>query len=158
VQGWQVHAFSTYFLVLRRINMNDGTGDDNLQKNEIASEAANFCLDMCHDIVRSPSWRMLSRGRSFYPNLVTVEIACGLDAVMQGSRVAFEEKREEDLKLLLRNADNAVEFLCWAQDRVPEDAIVGYGGLGYGGLQVMEQRLDVTGHALSGMSKLVCNV
>ena len=104
-------------------------------------------------------FRMFSRGRSFYPNLVTVEIACGLDAVrMQGSRVAFEQKREEDLKLLLRNADNAVEFLCWAQDRVPEDAIVGYGGLGYGGLQVMEQRLDVTGHALSGMSKLVCNV
>ena len=32
--------------------------------------------------------------------------------------------------------------------------IVGSGGLGYGGIQVFEQRLDVTGHAISALVKL----
>jgi len=34
------------------------------------------------------------------------------------------------------------------------NCIVGNGGLGYGGIQVFEQRLDVTGHAISALVKL----
>ena len=52
------------------------------------------------------------------------------------------------------HARNAVYFLEWSQDQVADDCVVGKGGLGYGGIQVLEQRLDVTGHAISALMKL----
>jgi hypothetical protein len=39
------------------------------------------------------------------------------------------------------------------QNQVPLNDF-GCGGLGFGGIQVMEQRLDVTGHAVSALAKL----
>ena len=57
-------------------------------------------------------------------------------------------------RLLKMHATNAVYFLEWVQAQVPESCTVGKGGLGYGGLQVFEQRLDVTGHAVSALVKL----
>mmetsp|Transcript_5188 Transcript_5188/g.9982 ORF Transcript_5188/g.9982 Transcript_5188/m.9982 type:complete len:556 (-) Transcript_5188:48-1715(-) len=185
---WQVQAFGRLSLILRRLAFEDGNGgkalspptDGNADLTAtattaeiISDEAADYCLDMCKDIVRSPSWRMISCGKSFYPNLSTVEIACGLDALVQGGIVAaqrchhhgesensengdIENRESEDCLLLFtRHIDHAIDFLTWSQDRVPSDSKVGYGGLGYGGLQVMEQRLDITGHALSALSKLV---
>mmetsp|Transcript_605 Transcript_605/g.848 ORF Transcript_605/g.848 Transcript_605/m.848 type:complete len:196 (+) Transcript_605:2-589(+) len=150
--------------------------NDNNDGITINDDAADYCLDMCNDIIQSPSWKMLSRGKSFYPNLSTIEIACGLDALVQGTRVAvaiiqqqhhvsssssslssssLDNKNEYTRLMFMRNIDNAIEFLQWSQDRIPKDSKVGYGGLGYGGFVVMEQRLDVTGHALSAISKLL---
>ena len=182
---WQVQAFGRLSLVLRRLAFEDSNSgktlsppaDGNVEQATtaeiISDEAADYCLDMCKDIVRSPAWRTISRGKSFYPNLSTVEIACGLDALVQGGILAaqrchhngenengdngsIENSESEDYLLLFaRHIDHAIDFLSWSQDRVPSDSKVGYGGLGYGGLQVMEQRLDITGHALSALSKLV---
>ena len=179
---WQVQAFSRLFLVLQQkqqqyYDENNNNNDDEI----IMNDAADYCLDMCNDIIRSPSWKMLSRGKSFYPNLSTIEIACGLDPLVQGTRVAVavavavtkihhnqhdvssssstlpssENKNDYTRLLFMRNIDNAIDFLQWSQDRIPKDSKVGYGGLGYGGFVVMEQRLDVTGHALSAISKLL---
>lgn len=106
---------------------------------------------------------------AFYPALKTVEIACGFDAVVQGARLIaycqnarstnnhFEDvmgnsHEDEDLwQLLMHRMDHAVHFLQWSLDRIPPDASMSRGGLGYGGMQVTEQRLDVTGHALSAL-------
>jgi hypothetical protein len=101
----------------------------------------------------------VSRGRSFYPNLSTVEIACGLDALGMGARVLLLSEGEDGgdlpISLVARHIDAALDFLVWAQDRVSADAVVGYGGLGHGGYCVTEQRLDVTGHALGAVANLV---
>jgi hypothetical protein len=103
-------------------------------------------------IIESHSWKMLCRGRSFYPNLNSVEIGCGLDALALGMRVVA---RGDDKELLSRYANHAIQYLRHVQDQVRPDAPVGYGGLGYGGIQVLEQRLDVTGHAMSALVKLL---
>ncbi|OEU09207.1 hypothetical protein FRACYDRAFT_248541 [Fragilariopsis cylindrus CCMP1102] len=181
---WQVQAFSRLFLVLQQKQQQYYGNDKNDKNNDddvIMNDAADYCLDMCNDIIRSPSWKMLSRGKSFYPNLSTIEIACGLDALVQGTHVAAavavavtkihhnqhdvssssstspssENNNDSTRLLFMRNIDNAIDFLQWSQDRIPKDSKVGYGGLGYGGFVVMEQRLDVTGHALSAISKLL---
>ena len=77
--------------------------------------------------------------------------------IAEGIRIAREYEDSADLaKLFTMHATNALYFLKWAQDQVSDDCTVGKGGLGYGGVQVMEQRLDVTGHALSALSKLRC--
>mmetsp|Transcript_5041 Transcript_5041/g.10599 ORF Transcript_5041/g.10599 Transcript_5041/m.10599 type:complete len:105 (-) Transcript_5041:114-428(-) len=91
-------------------------------------------------------------GRGFYPNLQTLEIACGLDAVVQGIDVAYRAGRELEGRMLRAHAKNALAFLKFAQDQVPADS-AGAGGLGYGGVQVFEQRLDVTGHAVAALTK-----
>jgi hypothetical protein len=159
---WQVSAFARFVYVLNPHHDDDATKYEH-SAWMTRSSAISYVRDLCRDIVASPSWRMLARGRSFYPNLATVEIACGLDAIVQGSRVLVTSplvedeysKNAEDL-LLFRNAiDNGVEYIHWSLDRVPNDAVVGYGGLGFGGTQVMEQRLDVTGHALAALAKMV---
>jgi hypothetical protein len=182
---WQVQAFSRLFFVLQQKQQQYYGNDENNNNNDdeiIMNDAADYCLDMCNDIIRSPSWKMLSRGKSFYPNLSTIEIACGFDALVQGTRVAVavavavtkihhnqhdvsssssstlpssENNNDYTRLLFMRNIDNAIDFLQWSQDRIPKDSKVGYGGLGYGGFVVMEQRLDVTGHALSAISKLL---
>lgn len=128
---WQIQAFARFYCHC------DSPGNAVYQ----------YVVDMCNDIVASKSWKYeLARGRSLYPNLQTVEIACGLDALVDGIQIASEADRP----LLVRQAHNAVEFLEWSLDLVPEGV---KGGLGYGGTQVMEQRLDVTGHAISALTK-----
>jgi hypothetical protein len=150
---WQVSAFARFVDVLH---------NDHAKKEEaLLKTASGYVLELCRDIIASPSWKMLERGRSFYPNLATVEIACGLDAIVQGVRVAslrnsHQQGRDDAAEeLLSRNANNAIEFINWSLDRVPKEAVVGNGGLGFGGIQVMEQRLDVTGHALAALAKIV---
>lgn len=142
---WQILAFAKYHDVLN----NDQTKREGVKK---------YIMDMCQEICTSRSWKhQLFRGQSFYVNLETVEIACGLDAIAEGIRIAREYEDSADLaKLFTMHATNALYFLKWAQDQVSDDCTVGKGGLGYGGVQVMEQRLDVTGHALSALSKLRC--
>jgi len=144
---WQIQAFARLFHALN----NEGK---DLDSKTQAAVVANYVLELCRNIVTSQSWRMLSRGRSFYPNLQTVEIACGLDAVIEGVRVALTLARDEDVRLLWSPLSHAVDFLSFVQDQVPSDAATGFGGLGYGGIQVLEQRLDVTGHATSALIKV----
>jgi hypothetical protein len=113
---------------------------------------------MCEDIIQSKSWKYeLARGQSFYPNLDTIEIACGLDALADGMRVA-RATADARLEAFERQAKNAVSFLQWAQEQVPPNVAVGRGGLGYGGVTVLEQRLDVTGHAISALTKLASHI
>jgi hypothetical protein len=144
---WQVQAFARLFDALR----------EQTSTKQKATCVAKYVLELCRDIVNSKSWKYeLARGSSFYPNLETVEIACGLDALVDGIRVALvvEEDDKEQATLFWTRATNAVNFLQWAQDQVPPESTVGRGGLGYGGIQVLEQRLDVTGHAISAVTKL----
>eukprot|EP00977_Amphora_coffeiformis_P017328 scaffold5547_cov163-Amphora_coffeaeformis.AAC.8 len=151
---WQIQAFARLsdVLFLRRT-------------------VADYVLTLCQGICESRAWKYeLARGRSFYPNLSTLEIACGLDALVDGLTVATavmegeqeqnqtrQQQQQQELRLeqLHRNVQHAVVFLEWSLARVPQDAGVGRGGLGYGGVQVFEQRLDVTGHAVSALIKLV---
>jgi hypothetical protein len=137
---WQVQAFSRLF---------DALPHDQYEQSRVAE----YVLELCQDIVKSRSWKELAKGPSFYPNLDTVEIACGLDAVAEGINIAL--KIGYETILLFKHADNAVCFLKAVQDKVPPEAKVGSGGLGYGGIKILEQRLDVTGHAVGALTKLV---
>ena len=142
---WQIQAYAKFFDIL------DRTG-----RSEQARLLATHILCMCQDIINSKAWKYeLSRGRSFYSNLNTVEIVCGLDALADGIRIAFAIGDTQMAALLQRNARNAICFIQWMQDQVPLDSPAGYGGLGYGGVRVLEQRLDVTGHAISALTKLL---
>ena len=140
---WQAQAFSLLF----KAQLASGNQPE-------AAKVAPYILTLCEDVISSKSWKYeLARGRSFYPNLSTVEISCGLDALADGINVA-RITEDERLELLEKHASNAVEFLQWIQDQVPVDVTIGLGGLGYGGVVVLEQRLDVTGHAISALTKL----
>lgn len=148
---WQVQAFARYYDVLVQKERYNVVDDPMLSRR-----VADSCLEMCQDIVNSKAWKYeLARGSSFYPNLGTIEISCGLDALADGIRVALSTKdTEPQAAVLLHHAKNAVNFLHWAQDQVPADAPVGRGGLGHGGINVLAQRLDVSGHAVSALTKL----
>ena len=140
---WQVQTFSILFDALY-VSGNQSK----------AAMVATYVLSLCQGVIDSKSWKYeLARGRSFYPNLDTVEIACGLDALADGIHVA-RRITDSRLEVFERQAKNAVYFLQWAQQQVPAEVSVGRGGLGYGGVSVLEQRLDVTGHAISALTKL----
>ena len=139
---WQVMAFSAFYDCLNN-------------QLEDQTKVAQYVLGMCQEICQSTAWKyQLSRGQSFYVNLETVEIACGLDALAEGIRIARLVGDAELTALFERNVRNGVDFLAWMQSHVPVGCAVGSGGLGYGGINVLEQRLDVTGHAISAMVKL----
>jgi len=142
---WQIQAYAKFFDTL------DRTG-----RSEHARLLATHILCMCQDVINSKAWKYeLSRGCSFYTNLNTVEIVCGLDALADGIRIALAIDDGQMAALLQRNARNAICFIQWMQDQVPFNSPAGYGGLGYGGVRVLEQRLDVTGHAISALTKLL---
>eukprot|EP00536_Pseudo-nitzschia_multiseries_P008633 jgi/Psemu1/287932/fgenesh1_pg.222_\ len=177
---WQVQAFGRLALALPLalpLDLREDTGSATatataatptaaaaagITPSELATAASDYCADLCEDIASSHAWRMLSRGTPFYPNLSTVEIACGLDALVRGGLVeaarssgnSNDDSNDDDndndssIDRLARCIDRGIDFVAWSQDRVPAAATVGYGGLGHGGLVVTEQRLDVTGHAL----------
>ena len=143
---FQVVSFSRFYDVLER-----------QKRSDQATFVAHHVLQMCRDIVNSRAWKELKQGQKFYPNLNTVEIVCGLDALAEGIRVATAIDDGDTAALLNRNAMNAVYFVEWSQSQVSKCSPRGYGGLGFGGVQVLEQRLDITGHALSALVKL-CRV
>ena len=150
---WQIQAFARFFHACQD---DDDDDDNNKNNDETATKAANYVVTLSRDIMNSKAWKYeLARGRSFYPNLQTLEIACGLDALVDAMTVAMATQQDNDLLLLIsRQVQNAVDFLHWSLERIPVDAPMGRGGLGYGGVHVMEQRLDVTGHAMSALTKL----
>eukprot|EP00526_Cylindrotheca_closterium_P000490 CAMPEP_0113650034 /NCGR_PEP_ID=MMETSP0017_2-20120614/26612_1 /TAXON_ID=2856 /ORGANISM="Cylindrotheca closterium" /LENGTH=373 /DNA_ID=CAMNT_0000562497 /DNA_START=292 /DNA_END=1411 /DNA_ORIENTATION=+ /assembly_acc=CAM_ASM_000147 len=140
---WQAQAFAKYY---------DAISDSSSAHKDAVSK---YVLDLCHGICQSKSWKyQLARGSSFYVNLETIEIGCGLDALVEGMRIAQALQDDHTVTKFRIQASNAARFVAWVQDQVPQDSLVGHGGLGYGGIQVLEQRLDVTGHGLSAMNKL----
>jgi hypothetical protein len=75
----------------------------------------------------------------------------------EGPASAEEEESEDENGVANVQLDaetlQAVDFLEWSQNQVPLDGF-GRGGLGFGGVLVLEQQLDVTGHAISALTKL----
>jgi len=170
---WQIQAFARFFRALIIIDDNHADNDETKHGNDhdtvlLRQNIQTYIVPMCCDIVHSKSWKYeLARGRPFYPNLQTIEIACGLDALVDGMQVVMtmtdsddddnnnNEQQQQQLALFWKHADHALDFLEWSLDQAPTDTtIIGSGGLGYGGVQVLEQRWDVTGHAISALTKL----
>mmetsp|Transcript_24604 Transcript_24604/g.37906 ORF Transcript_24604/g.37906 Transcript_24604/m.37906 type:complete len:235 (-) Transcript_24604:97-801(-) len=189
---WQIQAFCRFHKALGTIET--PTTSPTTTTTSFSSSSSSFppllrqnvkqyCIDLCYGIVTSTSWKYeLSRGRMFYPNLNTVEIACGLDALADGIQLVIMKEDDDDnddddhYRVFLKHAQNAIDFLEWSQHQLPPYEPVsssspqssspspptsdtssrgfGYGGLGFGGTYVREQRLDVTGHALSALTKL----
>jgi hypothetical protein len=64
-------------------------------------EGASYVLGMCHEICQSKSWKYwLSRGKSFYVNLQTIEMAFCLDALSEEICVAMLQREDELAKVL----------------------------------------------------------
>jgi len=146
---WQIQAFA---------KLHSSLSLQSPENSDKLSSIRSYVLDLCDDIIDSKGWKHeLSRGQSFYPNLHTVEIACGLDSLVDGLGVVRSLADDPESRALRYeiNIKNALYFLEWAQKRVPVESPAGYGGLGYGGVQVFEQRLDVTGHAISALTKIL---
>ncbi|GFH49492.1 hypothetical protein CTEN210_05968 [Chaetoceros tenuissimus] len=139
---WQVQAFSRLFRIFH------------VQNDVDESLCTDYCITLCQGIVNSGAWRMLGRGQSFYPNLQTVEIVVGLDALMEGISIARAHSLDNEIQRLEINARNAISFVIFSIDQIDVSALVGRGGLGFGGLTIMEQRLDVTGHAVHAFVKI----
>jgi hypothetical protein len=154
--NWQVQAFSKLLNVWKTIKVTNTTS-----KKE-TSLVADYILELCREIIESEPWNNLAVGGSkSYRHLSTVEIACGLEALAEGTRVAMTTDRMAEASLFWNHALQAVHFLKAVQDQLPlstaeVNATVGYGGLGYG-FGILEQRLDVTGHAANALVKL-CQV
>lgn len=154
---WQVQAFARLVLL-------EETATNHLDCTSLPleyQEASDYVLDLCSAITASPAWRMIRRGPSFFANLNALEIVCGLEALALGVLVAqkscstTKHKDENNVVLdtLKQYAAYAVDFVQWSQQRLPPSSPY-FGGLGYGGLVVTEQRVDVTGHALSALLML----
>jgi hypothetical protein len=146
---WQIQCFARLVWALKNSDGDDDDGED-----PYLVPVSNYVVQLCQGIITSPAWRELNRGKSFYPNLKTLEIVCGLDALVDGIRVISDIADSRDIadiaanSMLSLHVNNAVDFLLWTQDQSTN------GGLGYGGTHVIEQRLDVTGHAISALTKL----
>ena len=163
--NWQVQCFAKLVDALRKQQgarsetaNNDGSAQptpNDLVTGVTEAKVVRYIMDLCDAIVRSPPWKQLDRG--VYSQISTVEIACGLEALVEGTRLATTllDKPNYRPKLYWHHVQNAVRFLGFVQDQVPQNT-AGYGGLGFS-LDVPEQRLDVTGHALNaliGISRL----
>ena len=159
--NWQVQCFAKLFDVLRQHQ--DGPSEtahvgptqvahptpNDMVSGVNTTRVASYILDLCDAIVQSHPWRQLDRG--VYSQISTVEIACGLEALVEGTRLATTllDKPNHRPKLYWLHVQNGVRFLRLIQNQVPQNT-AGYGGLGFG-LNAPEQRLDVTGHALNAM-------
>ena len=169
---WQIQAFGRLYLTLvvatsSQLDRDEDEGDKNTQNllQKKKDDVRMYVIDLCKAIVNSRAWKELKRGSPFYPNLQTLEIACGLDALALGMRVAStslqlrnnDENEVEDtrdtIEMFSYHVKNAISYLKYMQDLVPPGTL-GHGGFGYGGLEVTEQRLDVAGHVLSALIKI----
>lgn len=139
---WQIQAFARFYHILKKEKDND------------SNAVATYVISLCDDINSSVSWKMLNRGPSFYPNLQTIEIACGLDCLTEGLRIVKHED-EDKVRYYQRSIQNAIEYLHHMQNQIPESATIGKGGLGDSGTYIQSQRIDVTGHSIHGLVKLL---
>jgi hypothetical protein len=158
---WQIQAFTRLLRLLRSrqpktvgsISTNNDNDDDDLLQS-----IGSFVVALAETVLGSNAWKyQLARGPSFYANLNTIEIACGLDALGDIAMLDMAElttKSESLVQIGPQRVGEAVRFFEWTLSKVPPEAVRGTGGLGFGGTVVREQRLDVTGHALSALIKL----
>lgn len=137
---WQLQAFGRYY------NCFGATTGDHI----VLPVARQYVNELTMDLLSSRLWSCdLAKGPSFYPTISTLPVVCGLDSLMDVLWLANDEDERMlriDESLLI---DRAVRYLTWLQERSVN------GGLGYGGWTNNEQRLDVSGHALSALSKVL---
>jgi len=153
--NWQVQCFSKLFDALEREETKTAPSANSVT----SSMVADYILELCDAIIESNPWQLLLKGE--FAELSTVEIACGLEAIADGCRVALQlysesvaldSAAQERLTRYWQYVESAVRFLCVVQNAVPAET-VGNGGLGHA-LHVSEQRLDVTGHAVNALIKV----
>jgi hypothetical protein len=156
---WQLQAcqrYCSYYLDNDPTPSDDNIGTvavpaaDTIQQRQLTQQ---YLEDMTKDLVSSRLWAHdLAKGPSFYPNISTLPVVCGLDTLVD---VWWLMKNDANKRMSLdhdfpRLLEGALRYLTWAQVRSPN------GGLGYGGWSNDdEQRLDVSGHAVSALSKLL---
>jgi hypothetical protein len=161
--NWQVQCFARLFDALHHEEQKQESAIANANTNldatssVTATAVADYVLELCDSIVASGPWQLLRKGN--YTNLSTVEIACGLEALAEGCRLAVELHSASSslsasgkLSGYWPYVESAIQFVANVQNEVP-DGVIGSGGLGYGML-VPEQRLDVTGHAVNALIKV----
>lgn len=158
--NWQVNCFAKLIDVLREeeeITPAVSAGDGLAASSVTSTVVTNYVLELCDAIVSSDPWQRLHRGD--YDMLATVEIACGLEAIAEGNRIALKADSEaihsdvmNRVSLYWRYVEHAVQFLLTVQDQLQLGA-VGFGGLCHG-IDMVEQRLDVTGHAVNALIKV----
>jgi hypothetical protein len=153
--NWQVQCFSKLYDILAREESKNAPVTGSVTSFVVAE----YILELCDAIIESSPWQLLHRGE--YAELSTVEIACGLEAIADGCRIAsnlysesvpLDTNAQERLTRYWQYVESAVRFLATIQNAVPANA-VGAGGLGHA-LSVTEQRLDVTGHAVNALIKV----
>jgi hypothetical protein len=162
--NWQVQCFTKLFdIIIQNDQPNSLTyttpAESSLTSSVVGQcsvevtmdDVANYIFRLCDNIIDSRHWKLLDQRR--YDTLSTVEIACGLEALAEGTRVAMDRIDRTRVQRYWHHVRNAVEFLALIQDQVGIGS-VGYGGLGHG-LGLYEQRLDVTGHAVNALVKLI---
>lgn len=171
--NWQVQSFAKLYYILRDEEMEKHVADapaisvpDAASMTEpkadtfFSTSVAAYVFELCDAVTKSRSWQALLRGQQ--KRLSTVEIACGLEAIAEGTLLALEQLPQARSRSLegasdhVRNyvtcIDAATNFLATVQNQVPAGT-TGSGGLGHG-LGVLEQRLDVTGHAVNALIKV----
>lgn len=137
--NWQVQSFARLFDLLRA-----------QEESSLSFEVTNYIFELCNAVISSRPWCDLLKGR--WNHLSTVEIACGLEALAEGTRVATVQE-SNNAQVYWQIMEKPVSFLSAVQNQVPVGASAGSGGLGHA-LKVSEQRLDVTGHAVNALIKL----
>ena len=162
--NWQVQCFAKLYDVLskqeRQNQTHDGSKAQPTQTEEQTTsqvrsdDVAKYIFELCDAIVDSGSWDQLRK--QHFKSLATVEVACGLEALADGAKVALDSspdvQQNEQVAKYWPNIIKAVDFLQRVQDQAPASGI-GRGGLGHG-LNLSEQRLDVTGHAINALVKV----
>ena len=141
--NWQVQTFDR----LRSL-----VDNASYEGKDLLNRIARYVFELCDDIVDSTPWKRLVVHR--YSALATVEIACGLEALADGTRLAVQLNDIDRAKYYWNSIQSAVRFLVVVQNQVPHsEGVPGYGGLGHG-VGVLEQRLDVTGHTINALVKV----
>jgi hypothetical protein len=156
--NWQVQCFAKLYKVLKEKGKPATLKSDESSHpawlpdapSVTASLVSMYIFELCDAIVDSTSWKILNRGR--YELLSTVEIACGLEALAEGTEIAIQSNDMKRSSRYWQSIEKATRLLRAVQDQVSTES-VGYGGLGYG-LSMSEQRLDVTGHAVNALIKV----
>jgi hypothetical protein len=149
--NWQVQCFTKLLDILQHDKLNPMAHVTPDESSLTSDDVANYIFQLCDNIIDSPHWKRLEKRR--YDTLSTVEIACGLEALAEGTRVAMDRLDWIRVQRYWHHVRHAVEFLALIQDQVSVGS-VGYGGLGHG-LGLLEQRLDVTGHAVNALVKVI---
>eukprot|EP01083_Nonionella_stella_P020377 56495_1 len=121
---------------------------DTVEEHQDVKCIGNYVLDLQHSILTSVLMRNLNENGKRYSKLSTVEVACGLESLCDGLRVALKLKDITKAKTICKGIEDAVLFLNHIQN------ITNNGGFGHA-VHVNLQRIDVTGHVANAYMKLI---